>query len=451
MPGQLANSLQLIAVSNHNMKLTGNPERTFWRHAHIRSTNFSLDGVKIPLTGNGNVGQKTNTVIPREADLLTYLYVCIDLPGIKKSTTEEIADPKYIDSVGYRMIRKVDMFIGNICLDSLTGEYMYMWQALSGKAGKEIGEMVGDYGSQAERACASACATRLYVPIPFWFNSAMAGGHTGAALPIAAIKFQEIKVGLSLRSIQDVIENYDNAVINQEIKCIGKTRENYTGTARKPTDADCSAHLEAGYVYLDEAEHGSVKTSDFEYLIGQVQEVKKNINDFGTEMRLDFNHPVRELVFGVSDLVKKQRVVTAAEGTTPAVMGDALAFQPSSGEATILLDPIASLQLRLNSHPRFNQSDGGRVEGKYFRTVQPYQHHSKIPQDSDNDFVYCYSFDLDPENPSPSSSLNFSKVDHAVLEVDFDKNYTDGTFSLYARNWNVVNIKDGMAALGYAS
>lgn len=446
MPGQLANSLQLIAVSNHNMKLTGNPERTFWRHAHIRSTNFSLDGVKIPLTGNGNVGQKTNTVIPREADLLTYLYVCIDLPGIKKrqlrqeETEDTVKDPSYMDSVGYKMIRKVDMFIGNICLDSLTGEYMLMWQALSGKAGKEIGEMVGDYGSAAERACASACAVRLYVPIPFWFNSAMAGGHTGAALPIAAIKFQEIKVGLALRSIKEVIENYDNAVINQEIKYIGKTRQNYTGTERKPADADCSAHLEAGYVYLDEAEHGSVKTSNFEYLIGQVQEVKKNINDFGTEMRLDFNHPVRELVFGVDDLVKKQ-----VNG------GDAPAFQPFQGDATILLDPIASLQLRLNSHPRFNQSDEGRVEGKYFRTVQPYQHHSKIPQDSDNQFVYCYSFDLDPENPSPSSSLNFSKVDHAVLEVDFDKNYTDGTFCLYARNWNVVNIKDGMAALGYAS
>ena len=66
MPGQLANSLQLIAVSNHNQKLTGNPERTFWRHAHVRSTNFSLDGVQVRLTGNGSLGQTTTTVIPRK-------------------------------------------------------------------------------------------------------------------------------------------------------------------------------------------------------------------------------------------------------------------------------------------------------------------------------------------------------------------------------------------------
>tara|TARA_Y100001970_G_scaffold291532_1_gene429030 strand:+ start:1152 stop:2471 length:1320 start_codon:yes stop_codon:yes gene_type:complete len=439
MPGQLANSLQLIAVSNHNQKLTGNPDRTFWRHAHIRSTNFSLDGVKIPLTGNANLGQKTTTVIPREADLLTYLYVCIDLPGLKSAGGATA--PSYKDFVGYKLIQKIEMLIGNTCLDSLTGDYMYMWQSLSGKAGKDISEMVGNFDSHDQRVCASQCAVRYYVPIPFWFNSAMAGGHTGAALPIAAIPFQEIKVRLTLNSIKTVINEYDNAHINQTIQNIGTTRSN-DSIARAPKDSDCAAYLEAGYVYLDEEEHASVKSSNFEYLITQVQEVKKSITDFGTDMRLDFNHPVRELVFSCKDLQKKQD----AEDT------DAAAFQPdANGTATILLDPIASVQLRLNSHPRFNQNEGNKVEGRYFRTVQPYQHHSQIPKDSDDDFVYSYSFDLDPENPSPSSSLNFSKVDHAVLEVDFDKNYTQGTFFMYARNWNVVTIQNGMAALGYAS
>ena len=438
MPGQLANSLQLIAVSNHNKKLTGNPDRTFWRHAHVRSTNFSLDGVKVPLTGNANLGQKTSTVIPREADLLTYLYVCIDLPGLKKFDADSDDAPSYKDYVGYRLIQKIELLIGgNTCLDSLTGDYMYMWQALSGKAGKNISEMVGNFDSDDQRICASQCATRFYVPIPFFFNSACAGGHTGNALPIAAIPFQEIKVRLALDSIKNVIKNYSNAAINQEISVIGKTRANFEGANRKPKDSDCAAFLEAGYVYLDEEEHQALKNAKMEYLITQVQEVKKSIDGHHTEIRLDFNHPVRELVFGAFELKKK----TDSEGDIPA------AFQND----TIILDPITAIQLRLNSHPRFNQEEGNKVEGRYFRTVQPYQHHSQIPRDADDNFVYSYSFDLDPESPSPSSSLNFSKVDHAVLEIDFDENYEGGEFTMYARNWNVVSIHNGMASLGYAS
>ena len=430
MPGQLANSLQLIAVSNHNKKLTGNPERTFWRHAHVRSTNFSLDGVQVRLTGNGSLGQTTTTVIPREADLLTYLYVCVDLPGLKKKD-ENGQDPYYNDSVGYKLIQKIDLFIGNTCFDSITGDYMFLWQALSGKAGKDLGEMVGNYKNDADRIKASKAAVRLYVPIPFWFNSATAGGHTGAALPVAAIPFQEIKVRVSLRNLSDVIVNYDNAAINQSINKIGKTRTNEAG-AKAPTNSDADAFLEAGYVYLDEEEHQSVKNSEFEYIFTQVQSLTKPISEYHTEMRLDFNHPVREFIFGCTDLVQKQ----GADG-----------FQGGD----IVVDPIAAIQLRLNSHARLSQQEGNKVEGRYFRTVQPYQHHSKIPRESEDDFAYCYSFDLDPENSSASSTLNLSKIDHAVFEIEFDENYENGVFRLFARNWNVLSISQGMASLGYAS
>ena len=111
------------------------------------------------------------------------------MPGLKKKDANG-EDPYYIDSVGYKLIQKIDLLIGNTCFDSIDGDYMFLWQALSGKAGKDLGEMVGNYKSEADRINASKAAVRLYVPIPFWFNSATAGGHTGAALPVAAIPFQ---------------------------------------------------------------------------------------------------------------------------------------------------------------------------------------------------------------------------------------------------------------------
>jgi len=118
-------------------------------------------------------------------------------------------------------------------------------------------------------------------------------------------------------------------------------------------------------------------------------------------------------------------------------------------------NPVARVLLQLNGHDRFTERDG-----TYFNYVQPYQHHSNTPTDGLN----MYSFALNPEEHQPSGTCNMSRIDNAVLNLQFGRktntadnefksNYLaeDSNLSIYATNYNVLRIMSGMGGLTYSN
>ena len=85
------------------------------------------------------------------------------------------------------------------------------------------------------------------------------------------------------------------------------------------------------------------------------------------QLSLTFNHPVSEL-----DVCRPSPVNERCNNW----------FNFSSMDNR---DPIQEVELFLNNQSRF-----GRKPGIYFRTVQPHQHHSNIP----DSFIYVFSFAL---------------------------------------------------------
>ena len=85
-------------------------------------------------------------------------------------------------------------------------------------------------------------------------------------------------------------------------------------------------------------------------------------------------------------------------------------------------------------------------EGKYFRLVQPYQRHSRVP----DNFIYMYSFGFNPEDHQPSGTANFSMLDNVTLHFKLRKNITSSVMiSIYAINYNILKIQNGMAGIVY--
>ena len=90
-----------------------------------------------------------------------------------------------------------------------------------------------------------------------------------------------------------------------------------------------------------------------------------------------------------------------------------------------------------------------------FRLVQPYQHHTRIPEKH----IYVYSFGLRPEEHQPSGTCNFSRIDNAQLVFDLTNIATlnnvsagdTGQISIYATNYNVLRIMSGMGGLAYSN
>ena len=97
--------------------------------------------------------------------------------------------------------------------------------------------------------------------------------------------------------------------------------------------------------------------------------------------------------------------------------------------------------MKINGNSRFN-----RRYASYFRTIQPKNHHSKVPKKH----IYVYSFSLNPEKHQPSGVLNFSKLKSVKLELS-NPNTNNMEILIFAVNYNLLRIVNGMGGLAYTS
>jgi len=109
-------------------------------------------------------------------------------------------------------------------------------------------------------------------------------------------------------------------------------------------------------------------------------------------------------------------------------------------------NPCVTCKLQLNGQDRFTER-----EGSYFSVVQPFQHHTRAPDEGIN----VYSFSLRPEEHQPSGSCNFSRIDNATLQLILSSPTVSGTATakvrVYARNYNVLRVMSGMAGVAYSN
>jgi len=108
-------------------------------------------------------------------------------------------------------------------------------------------------------------------------------------------------------------------------------------------------------------------------------------------------------------------------------------------------NPVVTAKLQLNGQDRFSER-----EGTYFSLVQPYQAHTRNPDEGIN----VYSFAVRPEEHQPSGTCNFSRIDNATLQLVLSNATVEGTNTakvrVYATNYNVLRIMSGMGGLNLA-
>lgn len=233
------------------------------------------------------------------------------------------------------------------------------------------------------------------------------------------------------------------------------------------------------YIYLDTDERRRFAQVSHEYLIEQLQFTgDESTSSVSNKIKLNFNHPVKELVWVVQPDAHVDLSSTAAYGgrqwfnfsddfdptyehsstnaafndsTAPLVgTGDlnagAMPGVAAGGAVNVFVpvsfengsNPVALAKLQLNGHDRFSERDG-----RYFNLVQPYQHHENVPKAGIN----VYSFGLKPEEHQPSGTCNMSRIDNATLHLTLTSQAVTGNRSckvrVYAVNYNVLRIMSG--------
>ena len=167
-----------------------------------------------------------------------------------------------------------------------------------------------------------------------------------------------------------------------------------------------NVELYANYYYLDNEERGNIASRKHDLLITQVQ---KNIPSGENVQELTFSHPVKYLAS--SD--------TTTEGA------------------------LTSTQNRVKLN--INGLDVGNYRwGKpHFIDVMNYYHTNFVT--SPDFFLYCFC--LSTSSLQPTGTLNFSRIDSVkIMSETMPINHP-----IYAVNYNILRIENGMAGLLYAN
>lgn len=334
---------------------------------------------------------------------------------------------RWANSVGHALLHSVEIEIGGTRIDKHYGEWLDVWSELTEKEEKRAGmwEMVGKYGDAEYDAGWTRDQSRsrtYYIPLKFCFNTS-----PGLFLPLLALTYHSIKYNFEFRDYLDCVK--------AAVPVSALTAKSGGDTLRM-----AACNLFADYVFLDAPERIRMAEIPHEYLITQLQfsgdeAVRAPADPNGSRSRkfaLNFNHPVRELVWVYVAKSNYERDAVAGNNwfryDVPGRPGDEI-----FGEA----------RLMINGHDRFSARSS-----QYFRLIQPYLHHTRCPAKR----VHCYSFSLlSPEDAQPSGQANFSRFDTSQLHVTLNAALPTGSMKIFAYSFNVLRIASGMAGLAFAS
>ena len=277
--------MQLVAYGAQDIYLTGNPQITFFKVVYRRHTNFSMESIQQTINGTGKIGssaQNGTVTISRNGDLVYKVYVTAN-------------DTAVTD--GSKIISEVELEIGGQKIDKHYAEWNDVWNELSTSESKAIGL----------KAMQCAIGTRndtglglIQIPLNFWFCR-----NPGLALPLIALQYHEVKL-------------------------------KFTWGLSGEVGAEPTCDVWCDYIYLDTDERRRFAQVSHEYLIEQLQQQTATAE---TTNKLNFNHPVKELVW-----------VTAAA------------------------NDYGTARLVLNGHDRF-----ANQEEEYFQLRQPFDYHTAVP------------------------------------------------------------------------
>ena len=392
--------MQLVAYGAQDIYLTGNPQITFFKVVYRRHTNFSMESIEQTFNGTADFGKKVTVTVSRNGDLVTKVYLQSTLPAVSVSGVSGFA---WIEEVGHFLIKSVEVEIGGQRIDKHYGTWLSVWSSLTTTQGHLTGynKMIGNVSTLTSATTSDTSAYTLYVPLQFWFCR-----HTGLALPLIALQYHEVKFSLEFETFVNLVDSDFNEYVSV------------------PSLGDTSLYVD--YIYLDTDERRRFAQISHEYLIEQLQFTgDESLSGTSNKVKLNFNHPVKELVWVIQNDNRVFNNFTDADDSAGA-------------------NPTSVAKLQLNGHDRFSER-----AGDYFNLVQPYQHHENVPATG----VNVYSFALKPEEQQPSGSANMSRIDNATLQLTLTTaaNASNPIVKVYATNYNVLRIMSGMGGLAYSN
>ena len=438
--------LQLVATGKQDLFLTGNPQISFFKMVYRRHTNFATEAQPMYFDGTPNFGQRITCLIPRRGDLLGRVYLDVTLPRIYDTSGNVLS---YTNSVGHALITEITFEVGEQEIDRQTGEWMEIWTQLTTPAGQRdaLNEMIGRFEPYYPPNIvpgASSEGIRLLIPLQFYFCQ-----NPGLYLPLLALQYHPVRINITLRPLQQLFWVAPPPV---------GTQEDWKPACQ--INVDCTTQivnmmLWGEYVYLDVEERRMFVSNSHEYLIEQVQYTPPySITGSQTTatISVEFNHPVKEFMFVAQrdEMINRNEWFNYSNRAIDEPIPSYVSAYMNSNAPAGRMDLISSAKLQLDGYDRFMARGP-----QYFRLEQPYEHHTTTPVQS---FIYNYCFALRPEDVQPTGSMNASRIDSIVWQIQMNPVLSNPQIPswqqrgnchivVYGHNYNVFRVINGFGGL----
>jgi len=502
--------MQLVAYGAQDVFLTGTPEITFWKVSYRRHTNFAMESIEQTFSGQADFGRRVTCTISRNGDLAYRTYLQVTLPEINQSMKAASGGvyARWLDFVGEQLIAQVEVEIGGQRIDRQYGDWMHIWNQLTLSKEQQSGyyKMIGNTtqltyctdpdfadvsGPCAAGGPAQVCAPRkalpettLYVPLLFWFCR-----NPGLALPLIALQYHEVKINIDFRPIGECLwacQSLGNAV----------------SVPSAYQQSLVAASLYVDYIFLDTDERRKMAQNPHEYLIEQLQFTgDESVGSSSNKIKLNFNHPCKELVWVVQPDANVDYCASLESGTLlnqtfgaqPFNYTDAIDALPNAIHAFAGDVSASGANAFITSSGLFETGLGGdgagvattaeiaagtgplagsalSDAGSFVLAESALDMHcwgenpvvtAKLQLNGQDRFseregsyfdmvqpfqhhtrapdsgINVYSFALRPEEHQPSGSCNFSRIDNAVLQLVLSSGTVSGTATAKVRVYAV--------------
>jgi len=431
-------SLNLSSSQNSGDDILSlNPQITFFKKVYKRHTNFGLETTEITdvIKPNTNIsfGDSFIYSIPKTGTLINNMYIEFTLPPpinslpnpnptkIKLSKEADNSNTPgivtnyreyccWVNAVGYAILDRVELIINGKSIDTHNGLWYDIWNELTDPNKKEW-SLVGKRDESKDPGVFKEIITkktRYYVPLKFYFNR-----NYGLSLPIFLLDDGDVRIKIKLNDVKQLLlfkPSIDGAGNNQNTDYNNVPISNFK--------------FFTNYVFLDKEEQQRIQNNlPSEYLI---ETLDMKLNTLNKLDDIVLENPVKEFIWvirhnnrlnsGTTTLHPEFNELEGGNNTHPNDIFNYTLTGENKNLGYGSYDTFKSLKISINNKDRIKETDA-----TYFRTLQPYYHHSNVPGGNQNEkrkYIYSYSFAIHPEEYQPSGSYNFTKSDH-TLKLDF--------------------------------
>src|SRR6056300_699075 len=262
--------MQLVAYGAQDVYLTGSPKVTFFQAVYKRHTNFAMENIEQVVNGSAASSARLSVTVARNGDLIGEMYLELTPTATAVTSTAVAgnlaAGADDLNWVAERAVQDIELTIGGQRIDK---HYQKWWRLYSELYLDEAKKL--QYGKMTSTTNTSGSTGKVFLPLIFFFNR-----NPGLYLPLIALQYHEVRLDITLQA------TYATYFDTNAVKVWGN------------------------YVYLDTEERRRFAQKGHEYLIEQVQHTGVDTVDVNNpsspkQIRLSYNHPVKELVWCFSE------------------------------------------------------------------------------------------------------------------------------------------------------